>query len=253
MAIDWESIAKIGASVATIVAAGTAIYGVSAWRREHIGKRKAELAEETLANFYHATDAIKMMRSPGTYTDEGTSRKAPPGESAEERKAMDRAHVLLERYNSNADLFSRLRAARYRFIALFGRPAAKPFEDLNAVVLDLVLAAQMLGDLWAERSERRAPQRPPGLRKADLLASQRSGPDRRQGRSDRRGDRAHVPPSDPGGRPHQLAVRRHQIWSRANRASAARVAAPASVATSASGKGSGQEKGRRRPFFESVP
>ena len=164
MSVDWDAAAKIGASLATIVAAGTAFYGVTAWRREHIGKRKAELAEETLVNFYHAADAIRMMRSPGTYTDEGTSREAPSGESAEEKRARDRANVVFERYNSNMDVFNRLHAARYRFMAFFGRQAAKPFEDLNAIVLEIIIAAQVLGDLWTERSERRPPGRAQGLR-----------------------------------------------------------------------------------------
>lgn len=164
MALDLELVAKMGASLATIAAAATAIYGVSAWRREHIGKRKAELAEETLVNFYHAADVIRMMRAPERYTDEGTSRKAPRGESAEEKTARDRAHIAIERYNSSADLFSRLRAARYRFMAFFGRQAAKPFEDLNAIILEIFLAAQMLGDLWAERAERVPSAKAPDLR-----------------------------------------------------------------------------------------
>ena len=49
-------------SLALIIAAVIAAFGINAWRREHVGKKRAELAEETLALFYEAQDVINAAR-----------------------------------------------------------------------------------------------------------------------------------------------------------------------------------------------
>jgi len=49
MLMKWLEIIN---PISIIVAAGVAVYGVNAWRREHVGKRRRELAEDTLALFY---------------------------------------------------------------------------------------------------------------------------------------------------------------------------------------------------------
>ena len=48
---------------AIIIASITAIYGINAWRREYRGKKDIDLAEETLALFYKAKDAISAIRN----------------------------------------------------------------------------------------------------------------------------------------------------------------------------------------------
>ena len=50
-------------ALATGFAAGVAIYGIRSWRREFRGKRQIELAEDVLALFYEARDAITAIRS----------------------------------------------------------------------------------------------------------------------------------------------------------------------------------------------
>jgi hypothetical protein len=123
-------------AIAAIVVAVVAIWGVNAWRREHVGRRRAELAEETLALFYEAEQAIRSIRSPFGHADEGKSRKRGKDESEEEAKILDDAYVIIERYNANSKLFSRIRAQRFRFMALFGKTKAKPFEDLREIIND---------------------------------------------------------------------------------------------------------------------
>ena len=57
-----------------------AAYSLDAWRREFMGKRRMELAEEVLALFYQARDVIEQIRSPVRYLGEGQTREAAPDE-----------------------------------------------------------------------------------------------------------------------------------------------------------------------------
>ncbi len=106
---DLTDIIQSGAvTIASIVA----IYGISAWRVEFIGKRRIELAEDVLALFYQAKDAIEAMRSSFGYVGEGTTRQPRSDEKPEHKESLDQAYVLIERYNKYADVFSRLHARK---------------------------------------------------------------------------------------------------------------------------------------------
>jgi hypothetical protein len=138
---DWADIAQ---SASIIIASVVAIYSIDAWRREFVGKRQMELAEEVLALFYQAKDIIEIIRNPVGFGGEGESRKSGPRERPEDKEALDGAFVLIERYNQHLDVFARIHALRYRFMAQFGLDAAKPFEDLNRVINELLLAARRM-------------------------------------------------------------------------------------------------------------
>jgi hypothetical protein len=118
--------------IAVIIASCTAIYGISSWRREFVGRRRIELSEEILVLFYEARDAIRFMRSPLGYVGEGGSRPFKEGELADEKEIRDQAYVLVERFNKREEIFSKIQASRYRFMAQFGNEAAQPFDDLHA-------------------------------------------------------------------------------------------------------------------------
>ena len=115
-----------------------------------------ELAEEVLALFYQARDVIQAIRSPMCYVGEGETRKPAPGERPEDKKALDQAFVLTERYNRHIETFSRINALRYRFMAQLGVDAAKPFDELNSIVNELLLASRRMARFIArpERSFR---------------------------------------------------------------------------------------------------
>lgn len=72
--------ANIITSISVAIAALSFVSGVSAWKREFIGKRQIELAESVLAMFYEVEDAIREIRNPFAYTDEGKSRKRADNE-----------------------------------------------------------------------------------------------------------------------------------------------------------------------------
>jgi hypothetical protein len=147
---DWTDIIQ---SAAVTIASIVAIYGINAWKDEFIGKRRIELAEEVLALFYQARDTIQVIRSMVGYEGEGKTRKPGPNEKPEHKDALDQAYVLIERYNKHIDMFSRIHALRYRFMAQFGAEASAPFDDLNRLLNELIFAARRKARL-ATMSER---------------------------------------------------------------------------------------------------
>ena len=48
--------------ISAIVALWVAIYGIDSWRREHIGRKRADTAEEALSLMYEASDIIEQMK-----------------------------------------------------------------------------------------------------------------------------------------------------------------------------------------------
>jgi hypothetical protein len=137
-------------SISIIVASGTVAYGIGAWHREHIGRRRIELAEEVLSLFYGAADAINHIRSDFSFWVEGKSREESPDETPEEKEAKDRAFIPSERYQKHQETFSRLQALRYRFMALFGKEASRPFDELKRIETKILVAARTLDSLWAQ-------------------------------------------------------------------------------------------------------
>jgi len=135
---------EIAQGLSIIVASIFAIYGFDTWRREYVGIRRIELAEEVLALFYQARDAIESIRNPFGFDGEGQSRKSSGSESAELKQALDQAYVLIERYNKHSELFSRIYSLRYKFMALLGHEAAQPFEELNKILTELMLSSHQM-------------------------------------------------------------------------------------------------------------
>jgi len=125
-----------------------AIYSIDAWRREHVGRRRMELAEDTLALFYEAADAIRHIRSPVGYGHETERVERAERESDEQFEARKTASVVFYRYDQHRELFNRIHATRYRFLALFGAEAAKPFEELHEVTRKIIVAARLLAHDW---------------------------------------------------------------------------------------------------------
>lgn len=157
---NWLEVVQ---AVAVIVASVVAIFGINAWKREYVGKRRMELAEEVLAMFYEVKDVIHDIRAPFSFGGEGTTRVPGPDETPEKKKNLDQAYITIERYKRNAELFSRLFSARYRFIAAFGSDAGKPFYELNQRINELHTNAWFYGEHlstpeWTLNTEERIQQ-----------------------------------------------------------------------------------------------
>jgi hypothetical protein len=134
--------------VSILVASGVAIWGISAWGREHVGKKKLDTAEEMLSLFYHARDAISGIRSPGSFASEASGRTRHPEESEDDAKVRDMAYIPYARYQRQSELFGNLKSVRYRAMAQFGLHFSKPFDDLDLVVREILAATTVLAQLW---------------------------------------------------------------------------------------------------------
>jgi hypothetical protein len=122
----WVELAKAIPSVATAIAAicGVSIAkaGLNKWHAETIGKRRAELAEAVLADFYRFEDVMREVRSP-LPLDYGT-----PEIQIELQQLPARA------LSANRDFLSQMHVRRHAFAALFGKQAASPFEEAHKLV-----------------------------------------------------------------------------------------------------------------------
>jgi len=134
--------------VSVLIGIWVAIYGLDSWRREHTGKRRMELAEEALALFYEAYDAISYIRHPMSNSTETDDIEKADGETEQQWQSRKNASVVFRRYNAHQELFGRIRAMRYRFMAQFGKEAGEPFNELQRIISKIIVSARMLARLW---------------------------------------------------------------------------------------------------------
>ena len=136
----WQS--KVLGAAATAGAAWfdatIAYHGLNKWRAETIGKRRAELAEEVLADFYQARDIITAARSPGSFGHEGSARQRAVWENEDDARKLNAYFATTERLENKAEFFAQLRARRYRFMAHFCRTAAKPYDELFKIRAEIL-------------------------------------------------------------------------------------------------------------------
>ncbi|NEX94537.1 hypothetical protein [Caulobacter sp. 17J65-9] len=141
---SWASALRdLFTGLAAAIAGWVGLRGLGAWRAEAVGRRKTELAEEVLAQFYRARDALTWARfpHPDVFADAPSPGAADDDAEARRRQA---ASAPVERLSREMALFSELQANRYRFMAVFGEPAARPFDEIMAARDDVVRCA---GDL----------------------------------------------------------------------------------------------------------
>ncbi|MFM0231286.1 hypothetical protein [Paraburkholderia sediminicola] len=127
-----------------IITGSVAVVGLSAWRKQMVAKRHAELAEQVLASFYEARDVFKWVRLPGSFGGEGETRHIDENEDEEIRKRRNAYFIPVERLTREKELFAKLYAQRYTFMAYFGEPAAEPFDILHKVQMEIRSAVGVL-------------------------------------------------------------------------------------------------------------
>ncbi len=126
-----------------------AIYGIDSWRRGSSAKKQIELAEETLGLFYEAEDVIRVIRYPGSYGGESSTRKYSESDDLKQKEARDKAYVLIRRYLKYKEIFNTIHSMRYRFMVMFGKQSAEPFDELHKLVKGILLSARRLAEIWA--------------------------------------------------------------------------------------------------------
>ena len=149
-----SEIVTLAQAGAVIMACWAIISGIGAWKREFIGKRQIELAEQVLAKFFEIKDAIAMIRSPFSYSGEGKTRQRGEYEAPETAQLLDRGYIVFERYSKKETAFAEFNTLKYRFMASFGAEAEQVFVDTNSVLNSIFVSAQMLGTHYWQRQGR---------------------------------------------------------------------------------------------------
>jgi hypothetical protein len=124
-------------SIAVIIAAIAAIWGINSWRREMKGKREYQLAEETLVLFYEAAERIRFIRAPFSRPDENKPPTTSENSDYDTQDSYGPVNVFFNRYESHRECFDRLHALRFRFKALLGNDNIGPFEEIEAVLNEI--------------------------------------------------------------------------------------------------------------------
>lgn len=146
-----DQLAKISAlaapmlqAVSISVTAIFAIVGLNAWRRQLVGKRRIEIAEQTLLAAYKMRDAFTYFRSVGAFTGEGRSRPDRDDEPEAIRSQGDAYFVPIERIKATSDAFAEFSKAALMCEVYFGTATAKPFHDVLRMRNRVVISARML-------------------------------------------------------------------------------------------------------------
>lgn len=93
-----------------------------------VAKRKAELAEQVLADFYKAKHAFEIIRSPMIWANEMVAE-----EGVAEDIVRNDGYGVMRRFREYTTFFAELEASRFAYVALFGAEAAQPYGDLIKV------------------------------------------------------------------------------------------------------------------------
>ena len=115
-----DIISSVLTALASIVIAIVAIFGYRNWSREITGKRKIELAEDTLSDVLQARDIIRWARFPGGYAQEGQSRPRESGETDAETSEKNSYYVVAERLWKEHSVFLILESKKYRIKFFYG-------------------------------------------------------------------------------------------------------------------------------------
>lgn len=141
-------------SISVIIASLVAIAGISSWRKQIQVQKESDLAEEVLTAFFEIRDAICAIRSPLGFEGEGKSRKRAENETEQQSEVMDKAFVIIERYQKYIEKFAKLNGQRYRVRSLFGGDYLGPFQKMDHIVNQIMVSSHQLRMIW-EQMERR--------------------------------------------------------------------------------------------------
>lgn len=129
---------------AALLAAWVGFQGLKTWRRQLVGGKRLELAENALVAAYDVVDALNQIRNPGAFGGEGATRKAEEGETKQETERLNAQYVPIERVlNANAR-FDKLREYRTRCRIHFGEESVPHFDTLLRAPYRIVIAARAL-------------------------------------------------------------------------------------------------------------
>ena len=132
----FRDLVVAGAAVSTATVGWKAL---NKWRDETVGKRRLEVAEETLSAFYQVQETIYDARAPFIAASEMVKEEGVPDEVV-----GNSAYGPIRRLRQSFDHIRDLRTKRHRFAALFGREATKPWDEIEAVLNEINAASEAI-------------------------------------------------------------------------------------------------------------
>jgi hypothetical protein len=156
-----EPIKTLGAAItafAAISGAYIANKGLKKWREETLGKRRAELAEQTLANFYRVYDIVRSIRHPTA-----TRSELVVQDGDDPRFPKNSYFNPMSRIRQEEEFLASFKAKKYEYTAVFGKDAAIPFDEviniINETILDYDSHLRYGGDDYHSLKETRGEQK----------------------------------------------------------------------------------------------
>lgn len=133
---------EILSNLAILITAITAFYGINSWRREMIGKRKYELAEEVLSNAYEIQVNMQFIRKTIRSPEEGKTYIYKEELQAKGNHFSKIGYIVKERYNLTKEPFISLEKLAFRFKALFGHSNTVPIFEILQIRNEVIEAAE---------------------------------------------------------------------------------------------------------------
>lgn len=153
-----NEITTIAQTVAIISACWAIASGINAWKREFIGKRRIELAEQVIAKFFEIRDAIAYVRNPSSLPSEGKSRQKGSSELSQAPDHNPQQRVVSERHSRKESVFAEFYTLKYRFMATFGPDTERIFTDTKKVIHFIFFAVHRLETWYWKRQGREMPE-----------------------------------------------------------------------------------------------
>jgi hypothetical protein len=146
--MDWGEFWKIIPSVIQAGSVAATAYFASrslqAWRNQLIGKRKFEVAEDTIVAAYKALDALKWIRNPGVWSGEKIDRPTQQFETDDQKRLRDTFFVPIQRIKDTSEDFAQLGKMRYLCQAHFGDEASSAIDEFFKIRDEVSISANTL-------------------------------------------------------------------------------------------------------------
>jgi hypothetical protein len=141
-----KALSAIIQAASIAVTAFFAIKSLNAWRSQLVGKRRFEVAEETIVAAYKARDALNWIRNPATWSNEKVDREPDPSETEGQKRLRDSYFVHLKRIKDTADDFAQLGKVRHLSKIYLGDDTATAIDTFFEIRNEVAIAANMLID-----------------------------------------------------------------------------------------------------------
>lgn len=113
-------------------------------RNLHDHKRRVELAESILADFYQIGDIIRSIRFPVASAREAAGRAQAANESDDIKHQRDAYFVPIVRLTTQSEFISGFMSKRYRSRAVLGQQIDQAFSLIDSVIDDVRVYATCL-------------------------------------------------------------------------------------------------------------